>query len=235
MLKLLGRVATDAEKDLVPLGFQSVRVVMNDCLATMPADSLGTCVEVAGAYGAQKADLNISLTAVTLLWTTADFFGKGGQEAVVDVSSPLEARKQSHAGATTSESAVNGRSPSRFGPSLSRASEGESGSGKEILPRESSLKKGAELPGTPGRETPRGGEGMTWSGASDDAHKLDSKNEQLLGDVFLELQALCTDDRPEVSAHLVAEFPLAGFNGDILQNRKNSVYSVMLFGLQSDH
>jgi hypothetical protein len=203
LLKLLGRVATDAEKDLVPLGFQSVRVVMNDCLATMPADSLGTCIEVAGAFGAQKADLNISLTAVTLLWTTADFFGKGGQEAVLDVGSPLEARKQSHMGATTSES--NGRPPSRFGPALSRAS--EDGSRKDIpvggspVRTETSSKDSLPGTGTPtGRDTPRAAEGsMAWFGGGEEAgHKLDSKNEQLLGDVFLELQALCTDDRPEV-------------------------------------
>lgn len=238
LLKLLGRVATDAEKDLVPLGFQSVRVVMNDCLATMPADALRTCVEVAGAYGAQKADLNISLTAVTLLWTTADFFGKGGQEAVVEVGSPLEARKQSHAGATTSEAKENGRPPSRLGPGLSRPSEGESGSRKEVLAGESPVRKGLSrgsegesgsrkevLAGdspvgkggkdtglgvgtSPGRETPRAGEGGgAWVvGADEASHKLDAKNEQLLGDVFLELQALCTDDRPEVSGRLCIEY-----------------------------
>jgi hypothetical protein len=32
---------------------------------------------VTGAYGAQKTDINISLTAVGLLWTATDFIVKG--------------------------------------------------------------------------------------------------------------------------------------------------------------
>jgi hypothetical protein len=35
------------------------------------------CIEVAGAYGAQRTDVNISLTAIGSLWTTADFFARG--------------------------------------------------------------------------------------------------------------------------------------------------------------
>lgn len=35
------------------------------------------CVDVTGAYSAQKTELNISLTAVGLLWTTTDFVAKG--------------------------------------------------------------------------------------------------------------------------------------------------------------
>ncbi|KAH9754348.1 ARM repeat superfamily protein [Citrus sinensis] len=35
------------------------------------------CVDVTGAYSSQKTELNISLTAVGLLWTTTDFIAKG--------------------------------------------------------------------------------------------------------------------------------------------------------------
>lgn len=35
------------------------------------------CVDVTGAYSAQKTELNISLTAIGLLWTTTDFIAKG--------------------------------------------------------------------------------------------------------------------------------------------------------------
>jgi C-terminal region of Mon2 protein len=34
-------------------------------------------MEVTGAYGSQKEDLNISLTAIGLLWTATDFIAKG--------------------------------------------------------------------------------------------------------------------------------------------------------------
>ncbi|KAH1229753.1 Protein MON2 [Glycine max] len=50
---------------------------MNDGLSALPTDCLQVCVDVTGAYSAQKTELNISLTAVGLLWTMTDFIAKG--------------------------------------------------------------------------------------------------------------------------------------------------------------
>ncbi|ERM93505.1 protein MON2 homolog isoform X2 [Amborella trichopoda] len=77
ILEILRSVVDASEKDLIPLGFQSVRVVMNDGLSTMPTDCLDICMEVTGAYSAQKSDINISLTAISLLWTATDFIARG--------------------------------------------------------------------------------------------------------------------------------------------------------------
>ncbi|GMN25335.1 hypothetical protein TIFTF001_000898 [Ficus carica] len=77
ILEMLRSVADASEKELVTLGFQSLRVIMNDGLSNIPADCLQVCVDVTGAYSAQKTELNISLTAIGLLWTTTDFFAKG--------------------------------------------------------------------------------------------------------------------------------------------------------------
>ncbi|XP_011003788.1 PREDICTED: protein MON2 homolog isoform X2 [Populus euphratica] len=77
ILEMLRSVADASEKDLVTLGFQNLRVIMNDGLTSIPADCLHVCVDVTGAYSAQKTELNISLTAVGLLWTTTDFIVKG--------------------------------------------------------------------------------------------------------------------------------------------------------------
>ncbi|KAM7273445.1 hypothetical protein ACFE04_028109 [Oxalis oulophora] len=77
ILEMLRSVADATEKDLVTLGFQSLRVIMNDVLSTIPADCLHVCIDVTGAYSAQKTELNISLTAIGLLWTTTDFIVKG--------------------------------------------------------------------------------------------------------------------------------------------------------------
>uniref|UniRef100_A0A0D9V6A9 Mon2 C-terminal domain-containing protein n=1 Tax=Leersia perrieri TaxID=77586 RepID=A0A0D9V6A9_9ORYZ len=72
------KAVTDAsEKDLISLGFQSIRVIMNEGLATIPVQCLDECILVTGAYGTQKTDINISLTAVGLLWTATDFVVKG--------------------------------------------------------------------------------------------------------------------------------------------------------------
>ncbi|GKV07351.1 hypothetical protein SLEP1_g19144 [Rubroshorea leprosula] len=90
ILEMLRSVADASEKDLITLGFQSLRVVMNDGLSTLPADCLNVCVDVTGAYGAQKTELNISLTAIGLLWTTTDFIAKGllhGPAGILDVHS----------------------------------------------------------------------------------------------------------------------------------------------------
>ncbi|KAE8010084.1 hypothetical protein FH972_006478 [Carpinus fangiana] len=77
ILEMLRSVADVSEKDLVTLGFQSLRVIMNDGLSTIPADYLHVCLDVTGAYSAQKTELNISLTAIGLLWTATDFIAKG--------------------------------------------------------------------------------------------------------------------------------------------------------------
>lgn len=77
ILEMLRSVADASEKDLVTLGFQSLRVIMNDGLTTIPSDCLHVCIDVTGAYSAQKTELNISLTAVGLLWTSTDFIVRG--------------------------------------------------------------------------------------------------------------------------------------------------------------
>ncbi|KAJ4955381.1 hypothetical protein NE237_012164 [Protea cynaroides] len=77
ILDMLRAVANAVEKEIISLGFQGLRVIMNDELSTIPAHCLDVCIEVTGAYSAQKTDLNISLTAVGLLWTTTDFIAKG--------------------------------------------------------------------------------------------------------------------------------------------------------------
>ncbi|CAN4110213.1 unnamed protein product [Withania somnifera] len=77
ILELLRSVADAAEKDLITLGFQNLRVIMNDGLSTVPADCLHVCIDVTGAYSAQNTELNISLTAIGLLWTSTDFIVKG--------------------------------------------------------------------------------------------------------------------------------------------------------------
>ncbi|XP_008450757.2 uncharacterized protein LOC103492245 isoform X2 [Cucumis melo] len=76
ILELLRSVADASEKDLVALGFQSLRVILNDGLSSIPQECLHVCVDVTGAYSAQKTELNISLTAIGLLWTITDFIVK---------------------------------------------------------------------------------------------------------------------------------------------------------------
>ncbi|KAK9215301.1 hypothetical protein WN944_007306 [Citrus x changshan-huyou] len=91
ILALLRSVADASEKDLITLGFQSLRFIMNDGLSSIPTDCIHECVDVTGAYSSQKTELNISLTAVGLLWTTTDFIAKG---LVHGISEEKEAANQ---------------------------------------------------------------------------------------------------------------------------------------------
>ncbi|KAL6582312.1 hypothetical protein OROMI_006326 [Orobanche minor] len=77
ILEMLRSVAHASEKDLIALGFQSLRVIMNDGLPSVPFHCLHECISVAGAYSTQKTELNISLTAIGLLWIATDFIVKG--------------------------------------------------------------------------------------------------------------------------------------------------------------
>nr|XP_043614780.1 protein MON2 homolog [Erigeron canadensis] len=84
ILEMLRSVAGSSEKDLVTLGFQSLRVIMNDGLSTVPSEFLHVCIDVTGAYSSQKTELNISLTAIGLLWTSTDFIAKGLYEGFIE-------------------------------------------------------------------------------------------------------------------------------------------------------
>ncbi|PWA64388.1 ARM repeat superfamily protein [Artemisia annua] len=72
ILEMLRSVAGSSEKDLVTLGFQH-RVGIYFCSLV----NVWLCIDVTGAYSSQKTELNISLTAIGLLWTSTDFFAKG--------------------------------------------------------------------------------------------------------------------------------------------------------------
>lgn len=47
-----------------------------DYLGTIPEDTLFDCVRMTTAYASQNVDLNVSLTAIGLMWNMADFFGR---------------------------------------------------------------------------------------------------------------------------------------------------------------
>ena len=89
--------------------FQCLQLVITDFLPTIPYRCYPLCVETATKFGSQKAELNVSLTAIGLLWNLSDYFyqnvnqskeqgekanEKRGKEEDKD---PAEKRQQSHA------------------------------------------------------------------------------------------------------------------------------------------
>ncbi|VFQ98272.1 unnamed protein product [Cuscuta campestris] len=50
ILDILRSVAHAAEKDLISLGFQCLRIIMNDGLSSIPTNCLHVCIDVTGSY-----------------------------------------------------------------------------------------------------------------------------------------------------------------------------------------
>ena len=74
VLALLKGVAQDEEEHHVRQAFMCVQLVRNDLLSVLPVDCLQLLLTTIGSFGYQGCDLNISLTAITLLMNIADFF-----------------------------------------------------------------------------------------------------------------------------------------------------------------
>lgn len=76
--------ATHASKNtsagLIKVAFASLQLICTDFLSLLSPDCLRQCTATLGAFGLQSEDLNISLTAVGLLWNLSDFIQTKRQE-----------------------------------------------------------------------------------------------------------------------------------------------------------
>jgi len=78
VFRLLAVVPGQGDPETTSLGFQSVEVVCSDYMPAMPFPRLKRCLEVAVEYGKQQVDVNVSLTAISLLWNTGDMLSRSG-------------------------------------------------------------------------------------------------------------------------------------------------------------
>lgn len=72
ILPLLLEVVEIEDGAALQPAFACARLIISDLLVAMPAEHTNGAVDVAGAFAAQDADLNVALTAVGLLWGAAD-------------------------------------------------------------------------------------------------------------------------------------------------------------------
>ncbi|KAJ8269821.1 hypothetical protein COCON_G00124280 [Conger conger] len=80
LLGVIGAIRNDQGESLIRTAFQCLQLVVTDFLPTMPCTCLQIVVEVAGSFGLQNQELNISLTSIGLLWNISDcLFQRGGQ------------------------------------------------------------------------------------------------------------------------------------------------------------
>ena len=73
ILQMIGSATDDSTEALVRLGFRSVQLIISDYILSLPVSSLCDCIDVVAKYAEQTQDFNISLTAIGLLWSMADF------------------------------------------------------------------------------------------------------------------------------------------------------------------
>ncbi|XP_052280395.1 protein MON2 homolog isoform X2 [Dreissena polymorpha] len=74
ILGVIGAVTNDHGEKLVQTAFQSLQLVVTDFLPIIPCCYLEVVVTVASKFGLQKQELNVSLTAIGLLWNISDYF-----------------------------------------------------------------------------------------------------------------------------------------------------------------
>lgn len=72
ILVIIGAVAEAHGEALIRSAFQCLQLVVADYLTIMPCTCLELCVETAAKFGTQNLELNVSLTAIGLLWNIAD-------------------------------------------------------------------------------------------------------------------------------------------------------------------
>ncbi|XP_063218937.1 protein MON2 homolog [Bacillus rossius redtenbacheri] len=74
VLGIIGAVSDHHSENLIRVAFQCLQLVVTDFLPVMPWRCLPLCVDTAAKFGSQAQELNISLTAVGLMWNISDHF-----------------------------------------------------------------------------------------------------------------------------------------------------------------
>ena len=75
ILTIIGDLDGGKHSDiLVRSAFQCLQLVFADFLPTIPYRCYPQCVDAATKFGSQETELNVSLTAVGLLWNLSDYF-----------------------------------------------------------------------------------------------------------------------------------------------------------------
>ncbi|XP_043280380.1 protein MON2 homolog isoform X2 [Venturia canescens] len=74
VLGIIGAVSDHHGESLVRIAFQCLQLVVTDFLPVMTWRCLPLCVDTAAKFGSQTQELNISLTAVGLMWNISDYF-----------------------------------------------------------------------------------------------------------------------------------------------------------------
>ncbi|KAK7101826.1 protein MON2 homolog [Littorina saxatilis] len=87
ILGVIGALNKDHNEKLVQMAFQCLQLVVTDYLPVIGSQHLEVVVEVAARFGLQTQELNVSLTAIGLLWNISDNFFQNRQRIKQDLDS----------------------------------------------------------------------------------------------------------------------------------------------------
>ena len=74
LITVIGSLRPQHTEAVIKTAFQALQLVLTDFLPQAPHNCLPLAVHTAAKFGSQIQDLNISLTAVGLLWNLSDYF-----------------------------------------------------------------------------------------------------------------------------------------------------------------
>ena len=72
-LSIIGAIQREHTEALIRAAFQCLQLVVTDFLSMIKASYLSLVINVVAKFGSQEQDLNISLTAIVLLWNISDY------------------------------------------------------------------------------------------------------------------------------------------------------------------
>ncbi|XP_055376967.1 protein MON2 homolog [Condylostylus longicornis] len=82
ILEIIGAVSDHHGEPLIRTAFQCLQLVITDFLPIMPWRCLPLCINTASRFGSQTQELNISLTAIGLMWNISDYFNQNQEKLI---------------------------------------------------------------------------------------------------------------------------------------------------------
>jgi hypothetical protein len=75
----------------IRVAFQALQLVVTDFMPLLPHSCLPLCIQTAARFGTQLVELNISLTAIGLLWNVSDFLEQNRDAIEADADGAVDA------------------------------------------------------------------------------------------------------------------------------------------------
>ncbi|RWS16388.1 protein MON2-like protein [Dinothrombium tinctorium] len=94
-LDIVGAINDSQNENLIRLAFQCLQLIVNDFLSNISPMCLVLVVDTTAKFGSQVKELNVSLTAIGLLWNIADFLFQNQEKIKQFLSEDEKTKKES--------------------------------------------------------------------------------------------------------------------------------------------